>query len=100
MLQHESAFWDFHAENPHVFQQLAHSALQLKRGGVHRWGIKALWEVCRYELVLRTNSSARSFRLNNNYTSHYARLLMQEHPELEGFFETREHRGHHDYAMP
>lgn len=99
MLRHEREFWAFHAENPHIYEHLEHIALQLRRSGVTRWGIKALWEVCRYELALRTNSSARSFRLNNNYTAHYARLLMDSNPDLEGFFETREHRAAHDYAI-
>jgi len=95
--QHEAEFWAFHTQNPHVYETLEHHALQLRRSGITRWGIKALWEVCRYELVLRTSSSARSFRLNNNYTSHYARLLMAQNPELLGFFETRHHRGDHPY---
>ena len=97
-LQHEAEFWAFHAENPHIYQTLEERALQLRRSGITRWGIKALWEVCRYELALRTSTSARSFKLNNNYTSHYARLLMHNNPELAGLFETRNHRGDHDYA--
>ena len=32
------------------------------------------------------------FKINNDFTAHYARLLMREHPALEGFFETREIR--------
>ena len=98
-LSHEEEFQAFHAENPHVYQALEERALQLRRSGITRWGIKALWEVVRYELALRTSSSARSFRLNNNYTSHYARLLMYNRPELDGFFETRERRGDHPYTI-
>jgi hypothetical protein len=99
MLRHEREFAQFHMANPHIYEQLERYALQLRRGGVSRWGIKALWEVLRYELAVATNSSARSFRLNNNFTSHYARLLMNNCPELSGFFETRQHRGDHDYRI-
>ena len=99
MLRHEREFWEFHETNPHIADKLEELALQLRRAGIHRWGIKALWEVCRYELMLRTNASSRSFKLNNNYTSCYARLLMARNPELEGFFETREHRGDHPYHL-
>ena len=95
----ERAFWEFHSQNPHVYDKLEQLALQLRSSGVTRWGIKALWEVCRYELVLRTSSSARSFRLNNNYTAYYARLLMERCPDLAGFFETRQHRGDHAYDL-
>ena len=97
--RHERAFLEFHTKNPHVYEQLENLALQLRRSGVTRWGMKALWEVLRYELVLRTSSSARSFRLNNNYPAYYARMLMDSHPELNGFFETREHRGDHTHAL-
>jgi hypothetical protein len=99
MNRHERAFWDFHSQNPHIYEQLEQLALQLRRSGVQRWGMKALWEVLRYELMLRTSASARSFRLNNNHTAFYARLLMDRNPELAGFFETREHRGDHVYAL-
>lgn len=99
MNRHERAFWEFHTANAHIYEHLEHLALQLRRSGVQRWGMKALWEVCRYELVLRTSASARSFKLNNNHTAYYARLLMERNPELTGFFETREHRGDHDYAL-
>jgi len=30
------------------------------------------------------------WKLNNNYTSRYARLVMDECPDLDGFFNTRE----------
>ena len=30
-----------------------------------------------------------TFKCNNNYTAHYARLLMEQESELAGFFETR-----------
>ena len=29
------------------------------------------------------------FKLNNNFTSRYARLIEREHPELRGFFRKR-----------
>lgn len=100
MNRHERAFWEFHEQNPHIYETLERLALQLYRGGIQRWGIKALWEVCRYELMLRTSASARTFRLNNNHTAYYARLLMDRCPELDGFFETRERRGDHCYETP
>lgn len=97
--RHEQAFWAFHEQNPHIYETLERLALQLRRSGIQRWGIKALWEVCRYELMLRTNASAHTFRLNNNHTAYYARLLMANRPELRGFFATRERRGDHCYEI-
>jgi len=89
--RHHAAFQRFHAENPHVYVALERLAFKLRNKGVNRWGIKALWEVCRYELALNTNAPVSTFKLNNNYTACYARLLMERNPEdLGGFFELRE----------
>jgi len=50
--------------------------------------------VCRYELALNTNAPVSTFKLNNNYTACYARLLMERNPEdLAGFFELRDRYG-------
>lgn len=80
----------FHAANPHVARLLAEMALDLRRAGRTHYGMKALVEVLRFQYNVRTVGDV--FKLNNNYTAHYARLLMEQYPELEGFFETRQIR--------
>lgn len=88
---HREAFQRFHAENPAVYAQLERLAFRLKNKGVQRWGIKALWEVLRYELAIATNADVSDYKLNNNHTAYYARLLMERNPEdLADFFETRD----------
>ena len=92
-LPHHQDFLRFHQQNPMVYDQLERLAFKLKVKGVERWGIKALWEVLRYELAIATNYQMGEFKLNNNLTASYARLLMERNPEdLAGFFETRERR--------
>lgn len=49
--------------------------------------MKGVFEVLRWEWSISMTDP--DFKLNNIYTSRYARLLMQKHPELEDFFETR-----------
>lgn len=92
MRDHRVEFERFHRENPHVYERLKRLAFKLKVRGVQRWGIKALYEVLRFEEALATTASAGSYRLNNNYTSLYARKLMAAEPDLEGFFELRERK--------
>lgn len=87
--EREEAFWRFHEENPHVYERLKRLAFKLKVRGVDRWGMKALYEILRYEEAVATNSPAALYRLNNNFTALYARLLMEREPDLEGFFELR-----------
>ena len=84
----EIAFWAFHHDNPQVYDALRRLALNLVERGHDHYGIKALCEVVRFEHVMATNDSA--FKINNNYTALYARMLMKREPRLDGFFEVRE----------
>ena len=49
--------------------------------------IGMLFEVLRWEHGRATEGD--QFKLNNNYRSRYARLIMTNHPELNGMFHTR-----------
>jgi hypothetical protein len=85
----EEQFWDFHMQNPEVYEELRSLALQMRRRGVEHYGIGGLFEVLRWHRRMQTVDQASDFKLNNNYRSFYARLLMEREPELEGFFELR-----------
>lgn len=54
-------------------------------------GIAMLWERMRWELTVETDSVdlGDDFKLNNNYRSRYARLIMNNEPDLAGFFDIR-----------
>jgi hypothetical protein len=84
----QERFESFHRLNPHIYRRLRELCLEMKRRGVPHWGIKAAWEVLRFQGVL--SSGQDGFRLPNSLTSRYARLLMEREPELQDFFETRE----------
>ena len=79
-------FQAFHQANPHVYAALRGMALAMKRRGMAHYSIKAMWEVLRFQAIA-THGDA--YKLNNDYTAMYARKLMAEVPELDGFFETR-----------
>jgi len=81
-------FAAFHATNPHVLTALRELALRLRRRGVKHYGIAALFEVLRFESMIRT-ADPEGWKLNNSYRSFYSRLLMAQCAELDGFFETR-----------
>ncbi len=80
-------FSAFHAANPHVYETLVRLAREAVRRGKERVGIKALWERMRWELWIETDDP--EFRLNNDFTSRFARLIMSREPDLAGVFETR-----------
>ncbi len=86
----EAQFEAFHTRHPEVYASLVTLAYQA-RGRDRRIGIGMLFEVLRWEWTLAgLPDDAEEFKLNNNYRSRYARLIMADHPQLDGLFELRE----------
>lgn len=87
----EVRFGRFHGQNPHVYARLVAMARQLRASGIERYGIKALYEVLRFESLTTKNTEGPSapFKLNNNFTAYYARLIERQEPDLAGFFQMR-----------
>ncbi len=88
----DSRFEAFHARHPEVYDELVDLAYQARRvAGRRRIGIGMLFEVLRWEWTLAgLPDDAEEFKLNNNYRSRYARLIMANNPDLDGLFELRE----------
>lgn len=81
-------FEEFHVENPRVYETLVRLARQwVQRTGRHKLGIGALYERARWEIALATSDP--EFKINNNFRAFYARLIMRDHPDLDGLFELR-----------
>jgi len=81
-------FAQFRAENPRVEERLYQLTQELVSKGHTHLSIKMLWEFLRVE-HLRAHSKD-PYKYCNDYTSRYARLLMKNHPELQGVFDLRE----------
>ena len=81
-------FAEFHAAHPDVYEQLSALAHEIKDRGFTRYGIATLFEVVRHHRQT-SGKDAQGFKLNNNFRSHYARLLMEQEAELKGLFELR-----------
>ena len=77
----EARFAAFHAANPHVYAALRRLALAEVAQGARVVRTKHLFEQLRAAGC--ATASADAYKLNNIFTSHYARLLDQE-PELAG----------------
>lgn len=87
-------WWAFHRAHPEVAGGLVRLARPLLRRGYTHLGLKMLWETLRYRTMLGAQVPDESpWRLNNNWTSFYARHLMETYPDLAGVFELRELRG-------
>lgn len=82
------AFRQFHHAHPHVYDALVTHALKWQHQGHRKCGIGMLFELFRWDAGMTFGPTA-DFKLNNNYRSRYARLIMANEPGLNGFFETR-----------
>ena len=87
----DERFADFHAANPGVYVAIVGLAISAKRAGKGKWGTKAIFEILRWQYAMQTQGA--EYKLDNTFTQYYARLIMANVKELEGFFETRNHDG-------
>lgn len=77
----------FDVANPHVCFELVKLARKARRHGLRRVSIKLLFEQLRWEHALKTKGDR--FKLNNAFSSWYARAIERRYPELRGMFEKR-----------
>ena len=80
----------FNSRNPKVLAELERMANQLILRGRKRISTKMLFENLRYDFYMTTDDPDSEFRLNNNMTPYYARLMIQRHPDWDGLFQLRE----------
>jgi hypothetical protein len=85
----DRAFSRFHADNPEIYDELVRLARETKGRGFRRLGIRMFWEVTRWNRMMRTDVPEGAYKMNDNYTSRYARLIMEREPDLLDVFETR-----------
>lgn len=82
----------FHRDNTHVVIALEALARPLIAAGHNKFGIALLWENLRYESMISTEDRNSYRKLNNDYRSYYARLLIERNPSWESVIEVRELR--------
>lgn len=87
----QDRFEDFHRKNPEVYAYLVKLCYELRSKGWKRYAIGALWERLRWHFQIDIERGD-DFKLNDHFRSRYARKIIQDHPDLEGFFELRELR--------
>lgn len=83
-------FEEFHAANPHVYAHFRALAYEIRNEGHTRYGSKTIMERLRWESPVRYGNE---FKMGNKEkdraTARYVRMLIEEDPSFEYFFETR-----------
>lgn len=86
----QERFMAFHRAHPEVYARLVKLARDVTAAGRARIGISMLWETLRYFSVIEgLPDPDEDFKLSNDYRSRYARLIMEQEPDLAGLFELR-----------
>lgn len=80
-------FKKYDSENPQIWEQFKKYSLKTKAKGFKNYSAKGIFEIIRWHTPTQGNDG---FKVNNNYTADYARKMMAEFPEFEGFFYIRE----------
>lgn len=88
----EDQFRAFHASHPEVYRELVTLARTIKSAGHDHYGMKSLFEVLRWHRAMQGGRPEDYFKLNNNHTAYYSRLIESQEPDLAHFFRKRELR--------
>jgi hypothetical protein len=79
-------FQKYHEENPKIYNEFKSLAKMLISRNYKRIGAKQIFEYIRFQTMISGNDG---YKLNNSYTSDYARLFKEEYPHWAGYFQTR-----------
>ena len=86
----DERFRAFDRAHPGVFSLFREYAEQIRARGFNRYSADAILHRIRWWHHIERGD--RDFAINNNFSSRYARLLMEVDPSFVGFFEVRELR--------
>jgi len=85
------AFKTYHEAHPKLYELFKKYAYQMKNSGRKYYGAQSIVERIRWDMNINHNSD--EFKINNNFSSMYSRLLISDYPEFKDFFRTRKTRG-------
>lgn len=83
-------WWEYHKENPHVYELVEKFTFDVIQRGYDRYSINSIFERIRWHTDIDTEGD--KFKISNNHRAYYARYFMYLHPQYDGFFKTKELR--------
>lgn len=100
-LENVKRFQAFHKKNQWIWESFKQRAFLAGKRGKKRIAAKMIIENIRWNEEVE-KKKGRKFRINNNYTSMYARSFMYIYPKYSDLFELREVKGLKltDYTEP
>ncbi len=80
-------FNKYDSENPEIWNAFVLIARKAKARGFKHYSAYGVCQIIRWETAVHGNDG---FKMSNNYQPDYARKMMKEYPEFDGFFRLRE----------
>lgn len=80
-------FCSYHSANPQVYEAFKKFTLRTIKKGFKNYSAKGIFELVRWHSGITADNDV--FKVNNNYTSFYARLFEKDYPDHEGYFRKR-----------
>lgn len=81
-------FEQYDKENPQIWEAFKSVTLEaIHEKGFKNYGARGIFEIIRWKTA--TPNGNDGFKVNNSFTSDYARKFMNEFPQHEGFFRLR-----------
>jgi hypothetical protein len=84
----DEKFFEYHHKNPHIYYLFEKFAREIKRSGQARYSMRTIMHRVRWHIDVDTIGE-NQFKMNNDYSSRFARLLVRLNPEFAGFFRMR-----------
>lgn len=81
-------FLKYHKDNPELYELFKKFAFEAKDKGRERFSIWMIANRIRWYTQIET--TGKEFKVSNDYLACYARQLIYDFPEFEGFFRTKE----------
>lgn len=81
-------FCQYHKDNPQVYVEFKKFTFKTIKKGFQNYSAKGIFELIRWHSGV-TAEQTDGFKVNNNYTSFYARLFEKEHPKHQDYFRKR-----------
>lgn len=86
----QTRFFRFDERNPHVYRLFKRFAEEVLRAGHSHYSADAILHRIRWHLSVETvNPNPDTYKINDHFSSRYARKLMDEDERFRGFFTTR-----------
>ncbi len=79
----------FHKSHPQVLDFLVRELYDARASGWTRTSLGSLWHYARWVLTRKYRAPGGGFAMDQNLTTHYERIIVILHPDLNGFFKMK-----------